>query len=361
VAQEDRTEQATPKRREDARREGRVVHSTEVSATAVILAAIVAGSWGAPGALGESRRLMRYWVGGLGTLDLTPETVGPILREALAQTAVLAVPLFAVAAAVGVAATVAQVGWLLRLQALVPKLERVSPARGLRRIFSSTGLMNLVKALLKIGVVGYVAYRVVLRSGTGAEALVEVDLGETLRFAGLGTRRTLGWVAGALAVLAALDYLFQRRRHEQTLRMTRQEVKEEHKETEGDPQIRTRFRRVHREISRRRMLAAVPTADVVLTNPVHVAVALRYAAGTMRAPQVVAKGADELAERIKAVARTAGVPIVERRALARALFRSVKVGQEIPPALYRAVAEILAYIYSLRTRAAGATAGTGAV
>ena len=134
--------------------------------------------------------------------------------------------------------------------------------------------------------------------------------------------------------------------------MTRQEVREEQKETDGDPQVRARFRRVHREIARRQMLAEVKSADVVLTNPVHVAVALRYRAEAMAAPQLVARGAGELAEKIKEAARRAGVPIVERRALARALFKSVKLGAHIPPALYRAVAEILAYIYSLRATGA---------
>ena len=134
--------------------------------------------------------------------------------------------------------------------------------------------------------------------------------------------------------------------------MTRQEVREEQKESEGDPQVRQRFRRAHREIARRRMLAEVPRADVVLTNPTHVAVALRYRPGEMAAPLVLAKGAGELAQKIKDAARQAGIPIIERRALARALFRSVKLGAEIPPALYRAIAEILAYVYSLRGRVA---------
>ena len=158
------------------------------------------------------------------------------------------------------------------------------------------------------------------------------------------------FVAIALAAFAALDFLWQRWRFEQDLRMTRHEVREEQRESEGDPHVRLRFRRAHRELARRRMLADVKDADVVLTNPTHVAVALRYRADEGAAPKVVAKGADELAAKIREAARAAGVPIVERRALARALFASVKVGAEIPPALYRAVAEILAYIYAVRGR-----------
>ena len=190
---------------------------------------------------------------------------------------------------------------------------------------------------------------------TGAEAIGASGMmpAELLGFTGSGLRRLFLTMALALAVLGGLDYLWQRRRHEQSLKMSRHEVKEEHKETEGNPQVKTRFRRAHREIARRRMLTEVKRADVVLTNPVHVAVALRYRASETAAPHVLAKGAGELAQKIKDAARAAGVPIVERRALARALFKSVKVGAEIPPALYRAVAEILAYIYSLRGAAAG--------
>jgi flagellar biosynthetic protein FlhB len=172
-----------------------------------------------------------------------------------------------------------------------------------------------------------------------------------LDFTGAAIADLLLVMALALGALGALDYLWQRRRHEQSLKMSRHEVKEEQKETEGDPQTRMRFRRAHREVAKRRMLAEVRRADVVLTNPIHVAVALRYRADEMLAPRVVAKGAGELAAKIKDEARRAGVPIVERRALARALFRSVALGAEIPPALYRAVAEILAYIYSLRAAA----------
>jgi flagellar biosynthetic protein FlhB len=167
-------------------------------------------------------------------------------------------------------------------------------------------------------------------------------------------------MALVLAVLGVVDWLWQRWRHEQQLRMTRQELREEQKETEGDPQVRARLRRVHREIARRHVVAEVRHADVVLTSPMRVAVALGYRAAEMTAPRLVAKGAGEMAEKIKDAARRAGVPIVERRALARALFRSVTLGGQIPPALYRAVAEILAHIYSQRgARGAEAAYGPG--
>jgi flagellar biosynthetic protein FlhB len=211
--------------------------------------------------------------------------------------------------------------------------------------------VSLAKAIVKIVIVLGIAARVLWRTGEDAVGAPGMSLDALLAFTGVHMRRLLLTMAVALGALGALDYLWQRRQHEENLRMSRQEVKEEHRETEGDPHIRARFRRAHREISRRRMLTEVRHADVVLTNPVHVAVALQYRAADMGAPRVIAKGADELAQKIKDAARSAGIPIVERRALARAIFRTVKLGQEIPPALYRAVAEILAYVYSLRPRA----------
>src|SRR5581483_7270653 len=243
-----------------------------------------------------------------------------------------------------------QIGFAVRPQLLVPDPGRMNPARGMKRIFSAAGAVGLMKAVLKIAIVGAIAYRVLWRAGNDAVAAPGMTLDELLAFTGYGMRRLLIGMAMALGVLGVADYLWQRWRHERDLRMTRQEVKEEQKDSDGDPQIRGRFRRAHRELARRRMLTDVKTADVVLTNPVHVAVALRYRPAEMAAPRVVAKGAGELAQKIKDAARTAGIPIVERRALARALFRSVKIGSEIPPALYRAVAEILAYIFSLRGR-----------
>src|SRR6185369_3279536 len=169
--------------------------------------------------------------------------------------------------------------------------------------------------------------------------------------------RVVTWAAGALSVLAALDYAWQRRQHQQSLRMTKAEVKDERRQAEGDPHIKQRVKRAYQQLAKRRMLDEVPRADVVVTNPVHLAVALRYMPGSMGAPVVVAKGAEHVAEKIKEIARAAGVPILERRALARALFRAVPIGGEIPGTLYRAVAEILAYIYSLNARRAAQATG----
>jgi len=349
----DRTERATPRRREEARKHGQVALSPEVAPVAVLLTALAVVSWGAPVALAKSRAALAALLAASGPIAAHDDPVGPIvLRTLLSFTGVLA-PFCIAAAVVGTGAVIAQIGWSMNPGLLLPDPGRLSPANGLKRIFSANGAMNLVKAIAKIAVVATVAYRVVLRTGAEAVGASGMMPAELLAFTGMGLRRLFLAMALALAVLGGLDYLWQRRRHEQSLKMSRHEVKEEAKETEGDPQVKGRFRRAHREIARRRMLTDVKRADVVLTNPVHVAVALRYRASETAAPHVLAKGAGELAQKIKDAARAAGVPIVERRALARALFKSVKIGAEIPPALYRAVAEILAYIYSLRGAAVG--------
>ena len=349
----DRTERATPRRREEARKHGQVALSPEVAPVAVLLAALALASWGAPAALARSRTALAGLLAASGPVAAHDDPVGPLIVRTLLTFGGLLAPFCLAAAVVGAGAVVAQVGWSVNPELLLPDPGRISPSNGLKRIFSANGAMNLVKAVAKIAVVATVAYRVLLRTGAEAIGASGMMPAEILGFTGAGLRRLFLTMAVALAVLGGLDYLWQRRRHEQSLKMSRHEVKEEHKETEGDPQVKGRFRRAHREIARRRMLTEVKRADVVLTNPVHVAVALRYRASETAAPQVLAKGAGELAQKIKDAARAAGVPIVERRALARALFKSVKVGAEIPPALYRAVAEILAYIYSLRGAAAG--------
>jgi flagellar biosynthetic protein FlhB len=344
----ERSERATPKRREEARKRGQVPISSEVSPVAVLLVALVVTTWGAPAMLAQSRLVLRGWLAAAGPTAAHGDAVWPMVAHALYQLLGVLAPFFLATAVVAGIAMVAQVGWQMNPSLLAPDLGRMSPAQGLKRIFSVGGAANLLKALLKIAVVLGLAWHVLKDVSADAVAAPLMSVEALLAFTGYGLRRLILTMALALAALGAADYFWQRRQHEQNLKMSRQEVKEESRETEGDPQTRARFRRAHREIAGRRMLAEVKRADVILTNPVHYAIALRYRAAEMVAPQVIAKGAGELAQKIKEAARSAGVPIVERRALARALYRSVKVGQEIPPALYRAVAEILAYIYSLR-------------
>jgi flagellar biosynthetic protein FlhB len=345
----ERSERATPKRREEARKRGQVPISSEVSPVAVLLVALVITTWGAPALLAQTRLVLRGWLAASGPAAAHGDAIWPMVAHSMYQLLGPLAPFFLATALVAAVAIIAQVGFHVNPSLLAPKLSRMSLAQGWQRVFSVGGAMNLLKAIVKIVLVLGLAWHILRDVSADAVAAPLMSVDALFAFTGEGLRRLILTMALALAALGAADYFWQRRRHEQSLKMSRQEVKEEARESEGDPQVRARFRRAHRELAGRRMLAEVKNADVVLTNPTHYAIALRYRADEMVAPQVIAKGAGELAQKIKEAARSAGVPIVERRALARALYRSVKVGAEIPPALYRAVAEILAYIYSLRS------------
>jgi flagellar biosynthetic protein FlhB len=248
----------------------------------------------------------------------------------------------------GVASNFMQSGVTFSLHAIQPKLEKMSPIAGLKRIFSVRSGVELFKSLLKLLIVGYVAYRTIVGEFEFFFELVNQDIGQILAFIGTLCLKLCIKVGAVFAVLAVLDFLYQKHEYEKNLRMTKQEVKEEFKQSEGDPLIKSRIRSIQRQMARRRMMKDVPTADVVITNPVHVAVALKYEPGKNSAPIVVAKGMRKVAEKIKEIARLHGVPIVEKPLLARMLFKSAQVGDEIPVNLYQVVAEILAHVYRMR-------------
>ena len=342
----ERTEAPTPRRVRDARRRGEVSKSQEVVSLGVLLMAVLALRLTGPAWWGNISGLLRD---GLMTPvhgDLTVETTGQMGREALRRTALALGPLLGVIVASAVAFNVGQTGLLFTTERLKPKLDHVNPLKGVKRIVSPDGLVQLAKALLKMGVVAYTIRGQL--DQISALATVGVADATVLTFR-LGFDIALR-AAIVLFVLSIADYAWQRRKHMKQLRMTRQELKQELKESEGDPHVRATQRR-RRESLLNRMIAAVPAADVVVTNPVHVAVALKYDAAAMQAPVVVAKGERLVAQRIKQVARDAGVPVLEEPPLARALFKSTNVGQPIPVNLYHAVAEVLAWVYSLRETA----------
>ncbi|MEW6271326.1 MAG: flagellar biosynthesis protein FlhB [Thermodesulfobacteriota bacterium] len=345
-----RTEEPTPRRREKAREEGQVARSVEVSAATVLLTAVVLLSETGGDTMAALREVMRAGLARIAVADLTPADAGWLVGQAGVAVALAAAPAVLAMALAGTASTVAQVGFGIYPKRLLPDPSRLSPANGVQRIFSRRGAVDLAKNVVKIALVALVAWRLVEGLRHRLPALGLASPREILASGASDVARMLLWVGLTLAVLAALDYLWQRRSLEQSLRMTRQEIKDELRQSEGDPKLRQRLKRAYRELSGNRMLSEVAHADVVVTNPTHYAVALRYRADESGAPRVVAKGADEVAERIKQIARQSGVPIIERRTLARALFRSVKVGAEIPASLYRAVAEVLAYIYGLAAR-----------
>jgi flagellar biosynthetic protein FlhB len=346
---QDRTEAATPKRRSEAEREGRIPHSAEFSAAFVLLAAtMVLGYSGGTAIARETTELLQRSFAALAAEPLTNVGAVALLRTA-GEHLLLAVAPFALAVAVvALAVGLVQGRGVLSAARVTPKLENLNPLRGLGRIVSLQGGFTLLKSMLKLAVLGIVTWKTLQNAWPELTALsavnpaVMVAVLESLAF------KLALHVGAAFLLLAATDYGFQVFQYEKSLRMTKQEVKQEARETEGDPLIKSRIRSLGRQMARKRMLRDVAKADVVITNPTHIAVALKYDPLRAGAPIVLAMGERKVAERIKALAAKAGVPMVENRPLARALLASAKVGQQIPAALYAAVAEVLAYVYKRR-------------
>jgi flagellar biosynthetic protein FlhB len=354
-AREDQTESATPKRRQEARERGQVPKSRELAGALSLLAVVMALWFLGPTIWDGWTHELKQYLHGVGRTELQIADVQTLLSGSLVRQLALIAPVLGAAIVVSILTHVLQVGMLFTTNPLLPRFSRLNPASGLSRLFSIQAVMELLKAVLKLAIVGGVAFSS-LRADVPALFLLG-EQGVGAFFAGLSAMAggLLGKSGMALLVLGGLDYAFQRWHHEQSLKMTKQEVRDEARQQDVDPKIKARIRSMQRELSRRQMMAAVPKATVVITNPTHLAVALAYDRGKMAAPQVVARGAGHLAERIKTLAREAGVPIMEDKPLARALYRHVEVGEYIPATLYQAVAQVLAYVYALQRKGSDPT------
>jgi len=344
---QERTEEPTPRRREEARKRGQVARSREVASVAVLgsglLAFVLTGGFMLTQVFAAYRYFLRL---PLRTLSL-PESV-LVLKQSLRFGGLMLLPVLILLSLAAFLAHFLQTGGVVAWEALSPKLERIHPVEGFKRLFSLPALVELAKSLGKIVIISTVAWVVIRKHEQEMLALLGEDLVTVAQGLYHLSQDLVLKLLMALAALAVLDFFFQRWDLERKLRMTREELKEELKQTEGDPLVRARIRQLQREMARRRMMAEVPKADVVITNPQEIAVALRYEIQEMPAPQVVAKGRGLLAQKIKEMAREHGVPVVEDPPLARLLYAQVEVGDFIPEDLYRAVAEILAYVYRLK-------------
>lgn len=356
----ERTEQATPRRREEARRRGQVARSPELAPALLLLGVFGAFTVAGAGTWDGLAKFMHDWLTQLSAArDLAPEDVQALFPRVFLEAAKAALPVALVALVIGLVAEFVQVGFHFSLQPLVPNFDRINPLSGLQRMFSRRSLFELAKSLVKAGIVGFVTYRVIRQQADALPQLAALPLPEIAALIVQMTLSILLQAGLALLVLAGLDYWFQRYEFEQSIMMTRQEVKEEMRQSEGDPRVRSRLRERQRALARRRMMQEVPRADVVVTNPTHYAVALRYDAQRMAVPEVVAKGQGFLALKIREVAEQNGVTVVEKPPLARALYAAVEVGQGIPSNLYQAVAEVLAFVYQLRAQKKGQQAMPG--
>jgi flagellar biosynthetic protein FlhB len=346
--QQERTERATPKRVKEARERGQVPRSRELSTTLVLLAG--AGSLYGAGSLmsGNLTRHLRSALEFRPEWIESPAAVAPALGSAIAQGLLDIWPVLAAVFGAALIAPLALGGWTFSGEALAPDFSRLSPIAGLKRIFGWHGLVELLKALAKCLLVGGVAAIVIYAFMDDAIALGRMPVEGGIRGAAHLVGSAFIWMSAALVVVAAADVPFQLWDYRHRLRMSRHEIREELKETDGRPEVKSRIRQLQQQLARRRMMEQVPKADVVITNPTHYAVALRYDALKMRAPRVVAKGADLVALAIRRVAEAHKVPTFESPVLARALYRNVDIGKEIPGGLYVAVAQVLTYIYQMR-------------
>lgn len=338
---DERTEQATPQKRQKAREKGQVPRSRELTSIFVSFIIFLILSLYGSKIVFDLNRVMKDVF-----MNLEKRDIPLFLKNAFFDMAFLLFPMLIVAMAMGILVSVSQGGFLVKPLEL--EFNKLNPVEGFKRIFSSHNLVELLKSLLKFVVGGVIFYIVVKKLINEAPPLMKLDFTAIVNQSFFYLSKTTKYILFAFLVLAIMDYGLQYWLFEKSIRMTKQEIKEEFKEQEGDPLVKSRIRSLQREMATRRMMQDVAKATVVVTNPTHIAVALKYSK-ELRAPKVVAKGAELIAQKIKEVARKNGVPIIEDKPLARALFK-LDIGEYIPKELYRAVAKIIAYIYKSRAK-----------
>jgi flagellar biosynthetic protein FlhB len=349
MADPSRTEAATPKKRDEARQKGNVPKSREFSSALILLGAYGALHFSSGYMMKGLTEILRdFFMASPKQLE-TVAGMHAMLIEIVLRSGLVLAPILAVTFLCAYGANIAQVGFLFTTEPLTPSFDRLNPISGVGRLFSMNALGELCKAIIKFFLVGLLAWRIIREELPALPGIIDRTTPEIVTYLASIVSRLVVHCGSALLVLAAADYLFQRWNFEKSIKMTKDEIRQEGKDAEGDPAVKGRIRSLQREMSRRRIMQEVPKADVIITNPTHFAVALKYERGLgMTAPKVTAKGADLTAKRMREVAKEHGVPIVERPPLARALYANVDEGQEIPEEFYRAVAEVLAYVYRLR-------------
>jgi len=357
---QDRSEQPTARRKQKARQQGQVPRSPELQSAVVLLIAVLGLRTVGPWMMQRTEERLRLAFQSVETRPLVADAIRPLAMDWMSWTAVTLSPLFVLVVVTAVGAAIAiHGGFVFSPRLATPDLSRIDPLAGAKRLLSSKTSFGLVRDALKVAGVGWVCFVGMREAISVLSAGLDFQLPDLVaRANALADSLTLR-VALVLLVAGLADYIWQRFQHTKDMRMSKQEVREEVKESEGDPLMKGRIRSRQREMARRRMMDAVPTADVVITNPTHYAVALKYDQGSMAAPKVVAKGQRLIAQRIKQIAIDNDVPLIEDKPLARALYRMAPVGAEIPSELYRAVAEVLGHVYRLKHRNAGPVAASG--
>ncbi|MBF0277579.1 MAG: flagellar biosynthesis protein FlhB [SAR324 cluster bacterium] len=347
---QEKSEAPSDKRREDSRKEGQVAFSKEATSAAILAGIGLIFYAMSSLILRRSEAFLADSFTHLQRPEFTVSIISQIFREVLDFALPIFLPFAFVAIVLGILSSVFQVGFRPTIKPLQPKFNKISPLSGIKRLFSTQGLAELFKSLFKLFVLGYIAYLTFQTEMEALTGLSIISVESIVNYNFSVVAKVVAKIILALVVLAVLDYFYQKWLNEQKMKMTKQEVKDEMKQSEGDPQLKNRIRQVQREMSRARMMQEVPKADAIVTNPTHFSVAIRYDRETMVAPEITAKGADFIAFRMRTIARENNVPVLERPALARELYRDVEIGETIPDRFYKAIAEILAYVYRIKKK-----------
>ncbi|AGK55360.1 flagellar biosynthesis protein FlhB [Bacillus sp. 1NLA3E] len=342
---EEKTEKATPFKRREARKKGQVAKSPEVASAVTLLLGfaffMIGGKIFVEGCLNIFRVSFQEYM----QWDLSYSSLSLIFKQLLWNGGKLLAPLFGIIILAGVVANFAQVGFMINAEGAKMNFGKINPLEGAKNIFSLRALMELLKSVLKIVIISFVVFSIIWGQRTELFALGTKTIWDTSRFVGSLVIKVGIAASSCLMILAAADYAFRRYEHEKKLRMSKQEIKDEYKKMEGDPVVKGKRRQIQRQMAMNRMMQDVPKADVVITNPTHFAVAIRYDFKTMDTPIVIAKGKEHVALKIKEIAKQHKIMTIENKPLARALFAAVEVGESVPEEMFNAVGEILAYVY----------------
>ena len=345
---QEKTEQPTGKRKQDSRKKGQVAKSMEINSAAILLTGLIALTlWGGT-MFSRVLDTERFLFSQVGQIQITQELLPSYIFAGAKMMASALIPVMLPIVIIGIAVNLLQFGFIFSLEPIRPKLSKISPKQGLQKMLSKRSLVELLKNILKVIIVGWVGYLVVASLADQMIPLMDQNPWAIFYWVCKGVAKIGFYTVFAILILALFDLVYQRWTHTQELKMTKQEVKDEHKQTEGDPKVKAHIPQIQFKTAMQRMMKNVPTADVVITNPTEYAVALAYEESTMRAPIVVAKGKRLTAKRIREIALEYDIPLVENPPLARELYKAVDVDQEVPGNFYQAVAEILAHVYQLR-------------
>lgn len=346
----ERTEKATPKKREETKKKGQVAKSTEINTAVILLSMFLFLLFGRQFLFDQYEHVMKDYLQNYLQKDLTTQNSSSIMSHVYLQILILIGPFLGVAFIAAVVANVSQVGFLFTTEPITMKFDRLDPIQGFKRIYSLRAIVELVKSLLKISIVGSATFYVIWQSKQEILNLSFISIDGVASTIYMLVVKSGLYASFALLALALLDLFYQKFDYEKNIRMSKQDIKDEYKKSEGDPHIKSKIKQKQREIAMRRMMQEIPKADVIITNPTHYAIALKYDEEKRDAPYVIAKGVDFMALKIREIAKAHDIVTIENRPLARSLYAQVEIGDEVPEEFFKAVAEILAYVYKLKRK-----------